>query len=135
VWIGGDPRIAQFLQSVYSPNGKRAFDFQFMGERVYGHPMVIEHAEYDRVPAERETAAALGRHLKGCRIGFDLGASDRKCAAVIDGEVIFSEEVPWDPSRQADPQYHFDGINDSLKRASAKMPRVDAIGAVPRASM
>ena len=128
VWIGGDPRIARFLQSVYSPAGKRAFDFQFMGERVYGHPMVIEQTEYDRVPPERETAAALGRHLKGCRIGFDLGASDRKCAAVIDGAVVFSEEVPWDPSRQADPQYHFDGINDSLKRAAAKMPRVDAIG-------
>jgi predicted NBD/HSP70 family sugar kinase len=36
--------------------------------------------------------------------------------------------VPWDPSRQADPQYHFDGIHDSLKRAAAKLPRVDAIG-------
>jgi predicted NBD/HSP70 family sugar kinase len=128
VSIGGDPRIARFLQEVYSPNGGRAFDFQFMGDRVYGHPMVIEPAEYDRVPAERETVAPLGRHLEGCRIGFDLGASDRKCAAVIDGEVVFTEEVPWDPSRQTDPQYHFDGINDSLKRAAAKLPRVDAIG-------
>ena len=128
VWIGGDPRIARFLQSVYSPNGGRAFDFHFMGDRVYGHPMSVERTEYDRAPAERETVAPLGRHLEGCRIGFDLGASDRKCAAVIDGEVVFSEEVPWDPSRQADPQYHFDGINDSLKRAAANLPRVDAIG-------
>lgn len=128
VWIGGEPQIAQFLQGVYSPGGRRAFDFQFMGDRVYGHPMVIEHTEYDQLPAERETLAPLGRHLEGCRIGFDLGASDRKSAAVIDGEVVFSEEVPWDPSHQADPQYHFDGINDSLKRAAAKLPRVDAIG-------
>jgi predicted NBD/HSP70 family sugar kinase len=128
VLIGGDPRIARYLKSVYSPNGGRAFDFQFMGDRVYGHPMIIEQTEYDRIPAERETVAPLGRHLEGCRIGFDLGASDRKCAAVIDGELVFSEEVPWDPSRQADPQYHFDGINDSLKRAAAKLPRVDAIG-------
>jgi len=126
--IGGQEGIAQFLQSVYSPTGRRAFDFQFMGDRVYGHPMVIEHTAYDQLPAEREAVAPLGRHLEGCRIGFDLGASDRKCAAVIDGEVVSSEEVPWDPSRQADPQYHFDGINDSLKRAAAKMPRVDAIG-------
>ena len=128
VVIGGDARIAKYLQSVYSANGKRAFDYHFMGERAYGHPMVIEQTEYDRVPAERETVAPLGRHIEGCRIGFDLGASDRKCAAVIDGEVVFSEEVPWDPSHQADPQYHFDGINDSLKRAAAKLPRVDAIG-------
>ncbi len=128
VWIGGEPRIAEFLSNVYSATGRRTFDYHFMGDQVYGHPMVIEQTAYDQVPAERETVAPLGRHLEGCRIGFDLGASDRKCAAVINGEVIFSDEVPWDPSRQADPQYHFDGINDSLKRAAAKMPRVDAIG-------
>jgi len=128
VWIGGDPRIARFLQGVYSPAGKRAFDFHFMGDRVYGHPMVIEQCDYDRMPEERETTATLGRHLEGCRIGFDLGASDRKAAAVINGEVVFSEEFPWDPSPQADPQYHFEEINDSLQRAAAKLPRVDAIG-------
>ena len=128
VWIGGDPGIARFLRSVYSPTGRRAFDFQFMGDRVYARTMEIQHTPYHQLPAEHEAVAPLGRHLEGCRIGFDLGASDRKCAAVIDGEVVFSEEVPWDPSRQADPQYHFDGINDSLKRAAAKLPRVDAIG-------
>ncbi|MFH1475629.1 MAG: ROK family protein, partial [Chloroflexota bacterium] len=61
-------------------------------------------------------------------IGFDLGASDRKVAAVIDGEVVFSEEVAWDPANHADPQWHYDGINDSLRRAAAHLPRVDAIG-------
>jgi predicted NBD/HSP70 family sugar kinase len=128
VSIAGDPEIAARMRRIYSPEGERAFDFEFMGPQVYGHPMVIESIEYDRAPDERETVAPLGRHLEGCRIGFDLGASDRKCAAVVDGEVVFSDEVPWDPSRQADPQYHFDGINDSLKRAAAKLPRVDAIG-------
>jgi len=128
VTIAGDPEIARFIQRVYSPTGQRAFDFHFMGDRVYGLPMLIEQAPYEHAPEEKETTAALGRHLDGCRIGFDLGASDRKSAAVIDGEVIFSEEVPWDPSFQADPQYHFDGINDSLRRAAARLPRVDAIG-------
>ena len=128
VTVGGDGRIADFLRGVYSPAGARAFDYEFMGERVYGRPMEIVDCAYDAAPEERETAAPLGRHLEGCRIGFDLGASDRKCAAVVDGEVVFSEEVGWDPSRQADPRYHFDGIDDSLRRAAAKMPRVDAIG-------
>ena len=32
------------------------------------------------------------------------------------------------PRVQSDPQYHYDGINDSLKRAAAHLPRVDAIG-------
>lgn len=126
VIVAGDARIVKFIQGVYSTGGARAFDFDFMGDRVYGQPMAI--VSCPEVPEEHETAAALGRHLEGCRIGFDLGASDRKCAAVVDGEVVFSEEVPWDPSKQADPQYHFDGINDSLKRAAAHLPRVDAIG-------
>jgi len=128
VTIGGDARIADYLRSVYAPEGARAFDYQFMGERVYGRPMIIESASFDAAPAEKETAAPLGRHLDGFRIGFDLGASDRKCAAVADGQVIFSDEAAWNPSAQADPQYHFDGIQDSLKRAAAHLPRVDAIG-------
>jgi len=99
-----------------------------MGERVYGKPFEIRVVAFDRAPEEREAAARLGRHLDGYRIGFDLGGSDRKCAAVADGQVVFSEEVPWSPGAQADPQYHFDGIQDSLKRAAAALPRVDAIG-------
>jgi predicted NBD/HSP70 family sugar kinase len=128
VTVGGDARIADSLRSVYSPAGPRAFDHEFMGERVYGRPMAIEHSSFDAAPAEKETTAPLGRHLDGYRIGFDLGASDRKCAAVAQGKVIFSDEVPWTPSAQADPQYHFDGIHDSLRRAAAHLPRVDAIG-------
>jgi predicted NBD/HSP70 family sugar kinase len=66
--------------------------------------------------------------VHGCRIGFDLGGSDRKVAALIDGEVVFSEETPWDPYFQQDPAYHEEGIRDSLRRAAARLPRVDAIG-------
>jgi predicted NBD/HSP70 family sugar kinase len=128
VTVAGDPAIAGYLRSVYSPAGTRAFDYEFMGERVYGRPMEILSAAYDAAPDERETTAPLGRHLDGYRIGFDLGASDRKCAAVADGKVVFSEEVPWSPSAQADPQYHYDGVHDSLRRAAAHLPRVDAIG-------
>jgi predicted NBD/HSP70 family sugar kinase len=128
VRISGDPRIAAYIAGVYSPAGARAFDFRFMGESVYGRTASFEHAGDSQVPAGQETVAPLGRHLEGCRIGFDLGASDRKAAAVIDGQVVFSEEIAWDPSKQADPRYHFDGINDSLQRAAARLPRVDAIG-------
>src|SRR5690349_21573532 len=78
VTIAGDPALAEHLRSVYSPSGARAFDYEFMGERVYGRPMEILAAPYDRAPEERETSAPLGRHLEGYRIGFDLGASDRK---------------------------------------------------------
>jgi predicted NBD/HSP70 family sugar kinase len=128
VTIAGAAAIADYLRGVYSHGGARAFDYEFMGERVYGRPFTIDHTAFDKAPAESDSAAPLGRHLDGCRIGFDLGASDRKCAAVMKGEVVFSDETPWNPSVDRDPQYHFDGIQDSLKRAAAKLPRVDAIG-------
>jgi predicted NBD/HSP70 family sugar kinase len=49
-------------------------------------------------------------------------------AAVIDGKEVFSCEVVWEPKLQSDPQYHFDGIDDSIRRAAAHLPRIDAIG-------
>ena len=93
---------------------------------MFDHPIEVVHTK--ALPPERRSAASLGRHLDGCRIGFDLGGSDRKVAAVIDGKVVFSEETVWDPYFQPDPQYHYDGIMDSLKKAAAHLPRVDAIG-------
>src|SRR4030095_8835676 len=61
-------------------------------------------------------------------IGFDLGGSDRKAAAVIEGRVGFSQEIAWEPYFQSDPQYHYGRSHDSLERAAAHLPRVDAIG-------
>jgi predicted NBD/HSP70 family sugar kinase len=128
VTVAGDAGICAWLRSIYAPGGARAFDHAFMGAQVYGKPFDIAAVTYEDAPEEVESGAPLGRHLEGYRIGFDLGASDRKCAAVAHGEVVFSEEVPWTPGAQADPQYHFDGIHDSLERAAAHLPRVDAIG-------
>ena len=128
VTLGGATELAATLREIYSPAGERAFDCEFMGEKVYGRPMIVESCAYDALPQPRESSIPLGRNLDGCRIGFDLGGSDRKCAALIDGKVVFSEEIAWDPYFESDPQYHLDGINDSLQRAAAHLPRVDAIG-------
>lgn len=102
----------------------RPFDAQLM-ERVYERPFRITIGQ---APPAHESAARVGGHLDGCRLGFDLGASDYKIAAVRDGEVVFSGEFPWDPRNQPDPEYHFNHLNDGLKKAAAYLPRVDAIG-------
>ncbi len=128
VLIGGDAAIAEMVRGIYAADGERRFDHEFMGAKIYGREMVVESRDLAEMPAAREISAPLGRHLDGCRIGFDLGGSDRKCAAVIDGRVVFSEEVTWDPYFESDPQYHYDGIHDTLQRAAAHLPRVDAIG-------
>ena len=128
VYVGGSPRVGEHLKQVYSPDGERAFDYHFMGESVYEKPFTVEVCAPAEVPQAKETSRPLGRHLDGCRIGFDLGASDRKVAAVVDGETVYSEEVVWEPRKQTDPQYHFDEIRTALNTAASKMPRVDAIG-------
>jgi len=128
VHVGGPGYVAAYLAGVYRPGGARAFDFGFMGKSVYEQTFQIRGCKPEEVPAENESTQPLGRHLDGCRIGFDLGASDRKVSAVVDGEAIFSEEVVWEPRKQTDPTYHYNEVMAALKTAASKMPRVDAIG-------
>jgi predicted NBD/HSP70 family sugar kinase len=128
LWVDGPPELVDHLRRHYVDDATGRWDAQMMGEVVYGRPFEVVAAPRSQFPVSRDAAAALGRHLEGARIGFDLGASDRKAAAVMDGEVVFSEEILWDPSRHDDPQWHYDQIMDSLRRAAAHLPRVDAIG-------
>jgi len=126
--IAGADDVVAMLAQKYAPEGERKFDREFIGTKIFGSPISVESVALENLPPEQGEAMQLGRHLQGCRIGFDLGGSDRKCAAVIDGEVVFSEEIVWDPYFQNDPNYHIEGIHDSLVRAAAHLPRVDAIG-------
>jgi predicted NBD/HSP70 family sugar kinase len=128
VRVAGADEVAAELAQIYSASGARAFDHGFMGETVDGRLFDLQAAPRDTLPNTNSTDRPLGRHLRGCRIGFDIGGSDRKVAAVIDGHVVFSEEVVWDPYFQRDPAYHIGGIQASLERAAAHLPRIDAIG-------
>lgn len=128
VYVGGCDSAAQKLKEQYAPNGARAFDADLMGKQAYGKTFEIISCSYEDCPEESPVSKALGRHLDGYRIGFDLGASDRKAAAVINGEVVFSEEIEWDPVRQTDHEWHFNEILDSIKRAAKHLPQIDAIG-------
>ena len=58
VTVGGPASFADHIRRVYAP---------------------------DEAPPAQETGQPLGRHLDGCRIGFDLCASDLKVSAVING--------------------------------------------------
>src|SRR4051812_3253526 len=85
VFVSGPPEIVRHLQGCYRAGGARAFDAEFMGN-VYEHAFEVIAAEGADFPEENESSAPVGRHLDGCRIGFDAGGSDRKVAAVIDGK-------------------------------------------------
>lgn len=125
--IAGSKKIYEGIAAAYAKDGSRAFDNDFMGG-VYEKEFVCEYRAIEDAPKTYESATPIGRHLDGCRIGFDAGGSDRKVSAVINGESVFSEEVVWFPKLNADPQYQYDGILSAMKAAAAHMPRVDAIG-------
>ena len=125
--IAGSEIIGNKIKEAYKAGGLREFDVQFM-ERVYERPFVVEVCSLEDAPEDKSGAESVGRHLDGCRIGFDAGGSDRKVSAVINGESVYSEEVVWFPKTNSDPEYHYQGILDAMKTAASKMPRVDAIG-------
>lgn len=126
IYFDGPAPLAAKLGAHFRDTATGRFDSDLVGQRMFDHVLEVVHTA--DLPPERHSATALGRHLEGCRIGFDLGGSDRKAAAVVDGKVVFSDETVWDPYFQPDPKYHLDGIIDSLKKAAAHLPRVDAIG-------
>jgi predicted NBD/HSP70 family sugar kinase len=125
VLLVGDANLCNDIKNIYSNTGDRSFDVNFC-TKAFGSPLKIDIVE--KMPEVKEKAVTLGRNLDGCRIGFDLGGSDRKCAAMIDGKVVYSEEIKWDPYFEKSPEYHLDGIRDTLRRAAEKLPHVDAIG-------
>jgi predicted NBD/HSP70 family sugar kinase len=128
LYVGGPSSVGDYLRDLYSSKGERQFDYHFLGQRVYKQHFSVVVCNPADVPPAMDVGKAIGRHLGGCRIGFDLGASDRKVSAVINGEAIFSQEVIWEPASQMDPEYHYREIMAGIKLAASKLPNVDAIG-------
>jgi hypothetical protein len=136
IHVAAPKAMVDRLRDHYVNTERGQFDARLMGKLIMKNPLKYVWAESPAdLPPAKELAMSLGRHLDGCRIGFDLGASDRKVAAVKDGEVVFSEEVPWMPALQEDPQWHYDELMAMLKSAAAHLPRVDAVGEAQLAAM
>ena len=127
VSVCGCSELTQRLQKAYTMDGERAFDCDFF-KKLYEKDLVILDLPLEDCPHSNEEPKPIGGHLDGCRIGFDAGGSDRKVSAVVDGKVVYSEEVVWHPKKNPDPDYQYQGILDSFRTAASKMPRVDAIG-------
>ena len=127
IYIAGSEVIGNRIKEAYTYGGLRDFDVHFM-ERVYENLFKVFVCSLEDAPKDKSSAAPIGRHLDGCRIGFDAGGSDRKVSAVINGESVYSEEVVWFPKINSDPDYHYEGILNAMKTAASHMPRVDAIG-------
>ena len=129
VYISGSKKVYEDIKSYYQVGGLREFDFNFMST-VYERPFEVVYVENENnMPQEVASSVPAGGFLKGNRVGFDAGGSDIKISAVVDGEVIFSEEVVWLPKLNEDISYHYDYIYKVMKMAIDKMGgKCDGIG-------
>ncbi|MCK5802959.1 MAG: ROK family protein, partial [Lentisphaeria bacterium] len=134
VTVGGPLAIARYLSACYSDTGARAFDAELWGDQVYGQEMAFASCSYGDAPeASDGDGSELVLDWAGWRIGFDLGASDRKVAVCKDGALalrqdgtpILSEEYIWDPKPETDTAWHFDKIMEVLKIAETEIRKID----------
>ena len=125
--ILGSDSIGKKIALDYSPNGVRSFDYEFLS-KVYERQLVVEFSADYFEPKPIENPVLIGRNMDGNRIGIDLGGSDYKYAAVMNGEVVFADETPWLPKVTADADYHLEHIQRAFEIAASHLPTVDAIG-------
>ena len=128
LYFSGPAAVATSLRKHYAETPEGRFDNELIGKKIFGGPLEVVEVAPDDMPPEKKPERRIGGNWNGNRIGFDLGGSDRKVAAVVDGKVVFTEEIAWQPYFEKDPSYHYEGIMDSLRRAARHLPRVDAIG-------
>lgn len=127
LYLSGPDAVVKPIARAYTKNGARKFDYGFFND-LYGRPFEVEILPLKKMPGFAEKTSLVKTVADGCRIGFDLGASDFKISALNRGKVVFSKEFPWDPRHQPDPAYHYEKLSAGLKEAAAALPRVDAIG-------
>jgi predicted NBD/HSP70 family sugar kinase len=125
IQLYGDSKVCDYLIS--KQKGDPEWDSTALNmEMIFSHPFSI--VKVANKPQAHDYHIPLSDDFSGCRIGFDAGGSDRKVSAVKDGQVLYSEEVLWQPKSQKDFKYHYDGVVDSFRRAAKYLPHVDAIG-------
>ena len=127
IMTSGDHGVYEYLKAAYTADGLRAFDVDFWST-VYGRDFVVDELPADQIPQSTQNPLPIGRHLDGCRVGFDAGGSDIKVSSVVDGEVIFSQEIVWNPKITSDISYHYENVRAAIELAASKMPRCDAVG-------
>jgi putative two-component system response regulator len=127
IFVCGDERAAKYIKDLYSETGARAFDRRTM-ETIYEKQFEVCSLPLADKPRDSEETVPIGGFLDGCRIGIDVGGSNRKICALCDGKIVYNVTEPWQPLDHADPDYHIAELIQSLRRAAAALPRVDAIG-------
>ncbi|WGK69399.1 hypothetical protein P0082_00650 [Candidatus Haliotispira prima] len=117
------------LQKDFSGTGKQKFDVEFIVEGIFDRHLEIIRCEPEHMPAPSIESSEIGRKSGGLRLGFDLGGSDKKIAAIADGKVLFADSIIWDPYPQTDLDWHRREIRELYELGARKLPGpAEAIG-------
>ncbi|MCQ2776150.1 MAG: ROK family protein [Bacilli bacterium] len=128
IYISGSKKVYERIKDYYRPGGLRDFDYDFMST-VYERNMEVAYREVEDMPKEVSCSIPVGGHLNGRRIGLDVGGSDIKVSAVVNGETIYSEEIVWLPKLSEDVNYQYDFLYNALMKGIEKLGGdVDGIG-------
>lgn len=128
IYISGSKTVYERIKDYYREGGLREFDYHFMST-VYERDMEVVYCENNEIPAEVPCSIPVGGHLNGRRIGLDVGGSDIKVSAVVNGETIYSEEIVWLPKLSEDINYQYEYLYNALMKGIEKMGGdVDGIG-------
>ncbi len=128
IYIAGSHTVYAAIKDYYRKGGLREFDYEFWSTTFEREVEVVE-CTLENIPQEVASSEAAGGHLDGKRIGFDAGGSDIKVSAVVNGEVISSEEIVWLPKLNEDINYHYEHIYEAMKVGVERLGGdVDAIG-------
>lgn len=125
IYLNGKKEICEYIKSCYSKGGKREFDMEFMAD-VYGEK--FETVICDKVPSANEKKSKICISNEGNVVGLDVGASFIKVCAMADGENVYTDRIPWQPSNEEDISYHTEKIKSAIDGAKEKLGKVDRIG-------
>ena len=129
IYLDAPEHVVAAIREAYTETGARAFDWGFF-KTVYARPIEIVACPAAEIPAGHDLSISLGGNMNGNRIGFDLGGSDFKLTAMVNGESVWQKEIPWDPYNATEAAYHYDRIKAGFEETRSHLPegKVDAIG-------
>lgn len=125
IYLSGQNEICEYIKQCYSKGGIREFDMDFMAD-VYGEK--FEVIICDKVPNTTEGKSRICIENDGNVVGLDVGASFIKVCAMSDGENVYSDRIPWQPTNEEDISYHTEKIKSAIDNAVQKLGKADRIG-------
>ena len=115
--------LTSFMTKVY----EKPFEFQWVESGVIESmmPFPTSETQYSHNPLTPFIKGDMG-----ARIGVDLGGSDIKVVAMVDGELKFYRKMNWRPMTFTDAEQHLTVVSDMIHTAQkeSELTKLDGIG-------